>query len=164
MWNSGSNYLKFFISIIGIFVAFACIAFLIPGEEPLYGQRGNKIPDLIGEWSGGVYGGGFEDVWSADAPVFGGDDTVDMTITHQEGRFFCGGGENYEDKITGVLMEDGTVHVQLFDTSNMERVFGIGKLIRRKGHLIIRVSLNIYRELSEESPYMFTGVLTLHKQ
>ncbi len=135
---------KTFIAVVGVMLIVTAISLIIFSRGPLYGQdaEDNWIPDMIGVWTGEGAAYGFLDVtepylqpWYFEGLYENG-----LEITHQTGRIFAGewgsddGGDRF--KLTGVIMPDRTVSIQLFEPSE-ERHFITGRITRSRGSLQI---------------------------
>ena len=127
--------LSILLGVVGVLLVVAVMSFVITGKEPLYGQgrRGSNmgIPDLTGTWTLTSAGYFFEDV--TDTTTSAGDpdpfevSPEDFVITEQTGRVFAGVWDSRAQKVTGVILPDGTVSVQFFETTEL-RLFGTGSI------------------------------------
>jgi len=111
-----------------------------------------KIPNLVGEWKGQAVGYSYEDSGNPyNSPQFAQGE-VSMNITTQNGRVFAG--THYDpgepgDKLTGVLMPDGSVSLQfLFDvTGGTDRYFINGTLANVRGRYEIKAHGHTYEDV-----------------
>ena len=156
--------------VLSIFAAVAvvtCIGLLVPGKSSLYGQVGpQRIPDLRGLWTGSIHGCGFLDAWAqTNDPMCGGDDTIQLEITLQQGRIFTGQSGDPKDKLTGVLLPDGTVQFQIFQPGNFDHSIAFGTLSIDKGHYVITAYQHgLYDVNRATQPLMYTAQVILRKQ
>ena len=80
------------ISVVGVLLVVAVIGFVLTGEEPLYGQGNQRVPDLRGVWRGESSFYFFLDVTDpTDLPVFVQTPPGEfIIITDQTGGVFAG--------------------------------------------------------------------------
>ncbi|MEK7405592.1 MAG: hypothetical protein AAB225_10840, partial [Acidobacteriota bacterium] len=144
------------------------IGLLVIGKDSLYGQVGpQRVPDLRGLWTGSIYGCMFLDALArTNNPIYGGDDDIDIEITLQQGRSFAGRGGDPEDKVTGILLPDGTVQIQFFDPDHTNRGLATGTLSIEKGRYVMRVYSHGFDDLNraDRPPMMYTAEIVLQKQ
>ena len=129
----------------------------------------SKIPNLVGEWKGQLVGYSYEDSGNpANGPEFVQGE-ISMNITVQNGRVFAG--THYDpgepgDKLTGVLMPDGTVNIQLlFDvTGGTDRYFVTGTLATVRGGYKITGFLHVYEDVKHSmTARMASGYFSMYK-
>ncbi len=134
--------LQILVCAVSVLLVVAVIVFVVNDTEPLYGQgrsgfdANNQLPDLIGTWRGDAEICSFSDVTdTSNQPVcqqIMPGEMEDFVITEQAGRVFAGIFDNFdgapdEDRITGVILSDRTVSIQLFELSEL-RGFLTGRL------------------------------------
>lgn len=134
---------KTFIAVVGVMLIVTAISIIIISRGPLYGKEGedNWVPDMIGVWTGELAQHYFMNVDDAsETPNYIEESTTpeeNWHITHQTGRIFAGTyGVSGERKLTGVIMEDRTVSIQMFWESET-RIFITGKMTKSGGVLQI---------------------------
>ena len=155
---------KTFIAVVGVLLVVTAISLIIFSRGPIYGKAAedNWVPDLIGVWTGEGAGYGFLDVTVPYLqPVyFEGPIENGLEITHQTGRTFAGewgsddGGDRF--KLTGVIMPDRTVSIQLFEPSE-ERHFITGRITRSGGTLQISAYGHFFDDFHYESETMMSS-------
>jgi hypothetical protein len=122
------------------------------------------IPDMRGTWQMTVNIVVFENVLKDGvAPVYDRE-TANIKVTTQKGRVFAGRYliEGNEEKLTGVIEQDNTVTIQLFDHDG--RTFLRGKMSVVDGVMFVRGTITGYEEISTTpDPGMTTGLVTLKK-
>ncbi|MCX6638634.1 MAG: hypothetical protein NT090_26570 [Acidobacteria bacterium] len=125
------------VSILGLALSLAGIGLLFSSRERLYGQSpDNRVPDLRGDWKGQITVVLFDNSLDpTEPPQFGQDEFV-FTITHQNGRVFAGFNPEPSgngEKLTGVLLPDGTVSMQVLSGHGSDRTFLTGTFSTAKG-------------------------------
>jgi hypothetical protein len=140
--NQGGNMrtkVKAFIAFVGVLLAVTALSLIIIGRGPLYGKAKEKdrIPDMTGVWTYETAQYYFEDVTNPkEEPkdrMASSTPEEDWHITHQTGRVFAGTfGFEGEGKLTGVILPDGTVSIQIFWASET-RIFFTGRMLNTKG-------------------------------
>lgn len=130
---------KTFIAVVGVMLIVTAISIIIISRGPLYGKEGedNWVPDMIGVWTGEMAQHYFVDVTDpTETPNYIEESSTseeDWHITHQTGRVFAGTfGVSTERKLTGVIMEDRTVSIQMFWESET-RIFFTGMMTKSGG-------------------------------
>lgn len=124
-----------FIAVVGVVLVVTSTGFII-SRGPLYGQaeENNWIPDLIGAWLGESAQYYFEDVTDpTETPNYIIESSTPEEawhITDQTGRIFAGTvGLSGERKLTGVILPDRTVSIQMFWESET-RIFFTGRMTK----------------------------------
>jgi hypothetical protein len=109
------------------------------------------IPDLKGPWKFISTGYGFSDVLRDGVNPKWESATSIGKITHQKGRTFAGRftQNGHEVKMTGVILEDNTVHIQVF--SYHSRAFLQGKYSVIDGKATIRAASHQYDDFNLSS-------------
>ena len=128
------------IVVVGVLLVVTAIALIIISRGPLYGQaaRDNWVPNMLGVWapeSGANYI--FDDVTNPNCmPQYVEYTTAEgyVYITHQTGRVFAGAWNGR--KLTGVILQDRTVSIQVFEPSE-HRFFMTAKIKGSEGKLQI---------------------------
>lgn len=126
---------KAFIVVLGVLLVVTAIALIIISRRPLYGQakEENWIPNMVGTWEregGAAYY--FDDVTDPGSiPQYVEFSTADpegryLHIMYQTGRVFAA--EWNGRKMAGVIMQDRTVVIQMFEPSE-NRFFITGKIM-----------------------------------
>ena len=134
------NKVKSFIAVVGVLLVVTVISLIIISRGPLYGKAGNDnwVPNMIGVWAterAAMYF--FEDVTDLTCmPVYievVSDPEDYITITHQTGRVFAGTWGD-RGKLTGIIMKDRTVSMQMFELSEL-RCFLTARMTKSGGTL-----------------------------
>jgi hypothetical protein len=120
------------------------------------------VPNVVGEWGGQGSEVCFEDVLdpNGQATFSSFSAPTAIVITDQNGRAFAGYQGN-GDKLTGAVLEDGTITMQSYGGNN--RNFYSGKLLTQRIRRAMAVTMNGYEQVGLASiPSMCTasGVLT----
>ena len=147
--------------VVGVLLVVAVIGFVITDKEPLYsqgrgGSNSNKpVPDLIGTWQVDGTAYFIEDVNDFTAPdgvpEFIQGPFEDIIITDQTGRVFAGIGVGGNDHVTGVILSDGTVSMQLFELTEL-RGFLTGTLDGGGTTLEISGFFHVFDDFGAASP------------
>jgi hypothetical protein len=138
------------VSALGLFVVLLAAGFVMAARAPAFGQNRARVPDLRGTWQGQIRGYIVQNVLvepvfdpsgnpTLGKPHYFEDASDDQTffIREQVGRVFAGWDAEGR-KLTGVLMPDGTVSVQLFEPTENRTLF-IGTLTAVGGQLRMEV-------------------------
>ncbi len=160
--------LRVLMSTVGVVMVAALVGLLVTGRDPVYGQGpplGTRpVVDLTGVWEGEFSGYLFEDVLDEyDSPQFIFQEPgEDLVITDQTDSTFAGswpGG----DKVTGTVMPDGTVTVQMFEPGEL-RLFGTGTVEVRGNRAEIHGVLHAFDDFGfGGDTSMFSGVFRFVK-
>jgi len=156
---------KAIIAVGGVLLVITAISLIIIVRGPLYGKASNDnwVPDLIGVWTGEGACYVFMDVtepYLQPEHYFEGLFENGLKITQQNGRVFAGewgfGEEGDRFKLTGVIMPDRTVSIQLFEPSE-ERHFITGRLKRSGGTLQISAYGHFFDDFHCDSQQMMAS-------
>ena len=134
---------KAFIAVVGITLIVTAISIIIISRGPLYGEAAEDywVPDMTGVWTGELAQYYFEDVTDAsETPNYIEEFSTpeeNWHITDQTGSVFAGTvGVSGERKLTGVIMKDRTVSIQMFWESET-RIFITGRITKSRRALQI---------------------------
>jgi hypothetical protein len=122
------------------------------------------IPDLKGPWKFVASGYDFRDVLRDGVNPKWESATSTGKITHQKGRTFAGRFTRvgHEVKMTGVILEDNTVHIQVFTYHS--RAFLLGRYSVINGKATIRAASHQYDDFNLSSePSIQTFYYTMTK-
>lgn len=164
---------KAFIAVISVVLIVTAISIIIISRGPLYGKEGedNWVPDMTGVWTGEMAQQYFEDVTNpTEMPNYIEESSTpeeNWRITHQTGRVFAGTfGVSDERKLTGVIMEDRTVSIQMFWESET-RIFFTGMMTKSGGALQISGYFHYFDDFDPSGTgdkWMGSGYIRLFKE
>lgn len=141
--------LKTLFAVVGALAVVTAISLIVISRGPLYGQveNDNWVPDLCGEWISEAVGYSINNVTNPlDPPEYSEgslSDDGNIFITEQNGRVFTGTFEEDEGKLTGVILPDRTVSIQLFEQSEL-RFFLTGRLTKSGNTLQISGYIHLF--------------------
>jgi hypothetical protein len=117
------------------------------------------IPNLKGKWKSSMSGFGFQNILQDGVNPQAATDSGVATLGFQKGRSFAGRfiDNNHEVKLTGVILEDNTVHMQVF--SYHSRGVFVGKYSVINGVQTIKGAANLYDDLNLSSD---PGISTMY--
>jgi hypothetical protein len=117
------------------------------------------IPNLKGKWKNSMSGFGFQNVLRDGVKPQAATDSGVAILGFQKGRSFAGRfiDNNHEVKLTGVILEDNTVHMQIF--SYHSRGVFVGKYSVINGIQTIKGAANLHDDLNLSSD---PGISTMY--
>jgi len=127
-----------------------------------------RIPDLRGKWQGEATGYAFSNVLSpTDFPQYvesSTDEDLNLEIDVQTGRAFAGSWREGRDKLTGVILPDGTIRIQTATEGGDLRSFSTCTLSVEEGKYVMTGTGDMFDDLFPASDAtMATGFVRFVK-